>query len=391
VTINGKDIYLGKYESIRSRAEYDRLVAEWLVNGRAAGKSDDLSINEMLLAFVEWAETYYVKDGRPTSQVLTIKHAVRPVRELYGDQSPRSFTVQSLRTVRQQFVDAGLARSEVNRRTRIVIQAFRHGVVEGLVPADVVVALKMLPALLKGRTPAPERPPVEPVDDAMVDAVLPHLSAPVRAMVLLQRHTGMRPGEIVVMRTGDLVPDESLPGIWFIPEHHKSEHRGRERKIYFGPRARAVLEPWLRPDEPDGFLFSPRASLIDLATRRRTGRHINRKRRPTKTRRRVGERFSVDSYRRAIAIGCDKAFPHAALSKIPDRELTEGQRAELGEWRQAHRFHPHQIRHSVSSYIEDKLDIKTSQTVLGHANVKETLGYTKENFRKAAMAMEEFG
>ncbi len=34
VTVDGRDIYLGKFGMAESRAEYDRLLAEWLCNGR---------------------------------------------------------------------------------------------------------------------------------------------------------------------------------------------------------------------------------------------------------------------------------------------------------------------------------------------------------------------
>src|SRR5262249_23440196 len=34
VSIGGRDVYLGKHESSESRAEYDRIIAEWLATGR---------------------------------------------------------------------------------------------------------------------------------------------------------------------------------------------------------------------------------------------------------------------------------------------------------------------------------------------------------------------
>jgi hypothetical protein len=34
VTLNGVDHYLGNYDTPESRAAYDRLIAEWLANGR---------------------------------------------------------------------------------------------------------------------------------------------------------------------------------------------------------------------------------------------------------------------------------------------------------------------------------------------------------------------
>src|SRR4051812_39162345 len=58
VTLDGKDFYLGRHGSPESRAEYDRMIAEWLSNGRrlTVASSDtgaDLSVNEMLLAYLQ--------------------------------------------------------------------------------------------------------------------------------------------------------------------------------------------------------------------------------------------------------------------------------------------------------------------------------------------------
>jgi len=39
VRLNGKDFYLGEYGSAESYARYDRLVAEYLANGRRASAS----------------------------------------------------------------------------------------------------------------------------------------------------------------------------------------------------------------------------------------------------------------------------------------------------------------------------------------------------------------
>lgn len=53
---------------------------------------------------------------------------------------------------------------------------------------------------------------MRPVDDAHVDAILPLVSTPVAAMIQLQRLTGMRPGEVVQLRPGDI---ERFGEIWF--------------------------------------------------------------------------------------------------------------------------------------------------------------------------------
>src|SRR3954463_10486494 len=88
-TLSGKDNYLGLHGSPESRQAYERLVAEWLVNRQRPpeprGRHPDLTINELLLTYWEHVQAYYVKDGLPTSEPGTIRQALRPVRELYGD------------------------------------------------------------------------------------------------------------------------------------------------------------------------------------------------------------------------------------------------------------------------------------------------------------------
>ena len=100
VRIDGKDHYLGRYDSPESWEKYHRLVAEWLSRGQtdaaepaASAKPNGhpaISINEMLLAYWQFAETYYSKDGQPTKELECMKEAIWPVRQLYGtDESGR--------------------------------------------------------------------------------------------------------------------------------------------------------------------------------------------------------------------------------------------------------------------------------------------------------------
>ena len=52
VTLSGKDLYLGRHGAEESRAEYDRLVMEWLSNGRRAEPepaAPTFTVNELLL------------------------------------------------------------------------------------------------------------------------------------------------------------------------------------------------------------------------------------------------------------------------------------------------------------------------------------------------------
>jgi integrase len=252
VTLDGRDYYLGVYGSATSRAEYDRRIKEWLAAGRRlaragpAGAASDLTVSELILAYVKFVDGYYVKNGRPTKEAANVRLALRPLRHLYGQTPAAEFGPLALKAVRRAMVEADICRLEVNRRTGRIVRAFKWAVENELVPPSVHQALKAVAWLRKGRTEARESPPVKPVPEPFVDAVRPHVPRQVWAMVELQRLTGMRPGEVVTMRTCDL----DISGrVWvYTPGSHKTEHHDKPRTVYLGPRAQEVLRPWLRTD-----------------------------------------------------------------------------------------------------------------------------------------------
>jgi integrase len=96
------------------------------------------------------------------------------------------------------------------------------------------------------RTVAREPRRVLPVPDDVVDATLPHVPSIVADMVRFQRLTGCRPGEVCQIRPCDV--DRSGEVWQYRPKSHKTEHHGRERIIYIGPQAQAVLLPYLLID-----------------------------------------------------------------------------------------------------------------------------------------------
>jgi hypothetical protein len=156
VTIGGRDVYLGKHGTPESRAEYDRLIAEWLATARrpiVAGPDSgaDLTVNEMLLAYLRHADGYYVKNGQPTTEPANIRLAIRPLRQLYGLTPAREFGPLRLKAVRQEMIDSGLCRTEVNRRVRLIVRAFKWAVGEEMVPAAVHHGLQAVSGLRQGR------------------------------------------------------------------------------------------------------------------------------------------------------------------------------------------------------------------------------------------------
>jgi integrase len=157
-----------------------------------------------MLAFFGWAEGYHRKNGKLTSEVPHIRYSIKPVRELYGDTPARAFGPLQFKTVRQSIIKTEICRNEVNRRIRIIVRGFKWAVSEGMIPASVHHGLQTVTGLRRGRSEVRESEPVRPVPDAFVDAIRPHVSRQIWAMVQIQRLTGMRPGEICSLRTVDI-------------------------------------------------------------------------------------------------------------------------------------------------------------------------------------------
>src|SRR5947209_1115470 len=83
VTLDGHDVCLGKHDTTQSKAEYDRLIAEWLANGRRLLSQRDgqgasgLSVNDLILAYWKHAEQYYLlADGTLSDELDCIRSAL---------------------------------------------------------------------------------------------------------------------------------------------------------------------------------------------------------------------------------------------------------------------------------------------------------------------------
>lgn len=100
VRIDGRTIYLGKFNSPESRAEYSRIVAELVfaaITTAQAGSptkplASDVTVNEVLVAFWDHAQRHYRRaDGTTTNELNEYCQSLRPVKELYGHTPAREF------------------------------------------------------------------------------------------------------------------------------------------------------------------------------------------------------------------------------------------------------------------------------------------------------------
>jgi integrase len=278
VVIDGRQLYLGRYGSTESLADYHRLIQEWLAKepgpvGVVRSTGASLIVNDLILAFwTRHAEKHYRRpDGTPTGEIDNYRDSLRPLRRLDGRTPARDFSPLGLKAVRQGLIEGGLSRTTINQRIGRIVRLFKWAASEELVPADVYHALRTVSGLPRGRSAARAPVPVRPALDADVEAIRPQVARQVWAMVELQRLTGMRPGEIVVIRSVDL---DMTGEVWvYTPGRHKTEHQGRARTIFLWPRAQGVIQPWLRPDQLE-YLFQPCEAMDEY-------RHAQRLRRTT--------------------------------------------------------------------------------------------------------------
>lgn len=409
VEVDGHRYYLGAYDTPESREKYHRLIAEWEANGRSfSAEPLEITVVEVVNAYMKWARTYYVKHEHVTDEPANIALALRPMKELYGGVKAADFGPKALKTVRDKMVQQGWVRKHINKQVDRIKRMFKWAVAEELVPSGLYEGLRAVSGLRYGRCGARDNPPVQPARMDLVEATKQHVSPQVAAMIDLQLHTGARPGEVIIMRPGDI---DRSGAVWlYRPLEHKTEHHGCERVIFIGPQGQRILAPYLLR-APGTYCFSPAEA---EETRRRVmheeritpegqgnipGSHC--KDDPLWT---PGERYTNDSYRRAIERGIERAFPlpeHLSrrmsnggkLETIKEWEarLTPREKAEIKEWRRQHHWHPHQLRHNAATNARREEGLETAQVFLGHSKADVTQIYAERDMERAMRVALKIG
>ncbi len=384
VRLGGKVIYLGRYDTPESRAKYDALVSRWLASGRkldAPGPAD-LTVVEALALAWEHLQAYYAHDG---SELHKFKMLVAIVRDLFGPQPVASFGPLAVKAVRQVLIDRGHARGHINHQIGRLKRLFRWLAENEHIPASVVDAIDKVSELRKGRG-GRETAKVKALPDDILEATLRHAPPMVAAMARLQRATGMRAGELVLLRGADL--DMSGETWLYTPERHKSAHLDYPRQIAIGPQGQSILRPWLLGDAT-AHVFSPRRSMELVRAARTAARKIpaghgnapgtNRVRFPERV---PHERYTVASYRRAIHYACDHAFP-------PPDTLSE---ADAKAWRADHRWGTHRLRHAYATEARRMgFSLEVIRAALGHKGVQVTTLYAEADLTKAQDIARKIG
>ncbi|MGV3604880.1 MAG: site-specific integrase [Planctomycetaceae bacterium] len=403
VSIAGKDVYLnGKYGSKESRDHYDRVIAEWLGAGRPSGpqpQAIEISVAEVLGKWWQHAKAVYSKDGKPTRTASNFKPVMAMLLRLYGSTPAVNFGPKSAKGILAEMVNAGWSRTYANDNLQRIRQIFRYAASEELIPETTYRALLTVDGLRKGQSGAKERPPVCPIDDAIVNATLPHLPEIIRAMVVLQRVTAARPSEIFAMRPIDV--DCSSEEWIYRPTEHKTARHGKSRVIVIGPKGQEVLRPFLER-APESFCFMPAESKRIQRERRtalrttpsNTGNRAGQKRKRW-PKARPGEKFNKDAYRRAITRGCEVAFNMPVeLRRAPKDETPEAKadrQAKASEWRAKHCWNPYRLRHTAATEVREHFGLEGAAAALGHANMRTSEIYAQKSLTRAKEVAKKLG
>lgn len=369
--------YLGKYGSEESHKRYAEIVQQILSGGfipkHATCESDDVTVDELILDYLEFAETYYYKDGKPSKEFANMSRTLVLLSELCGSDPAAKFGPRALEAFQKHLIRLDFARTQVNYTVRRVKRFFRWCCKQERINPESYHRLDCVDGLRRGRCNARESKPVRPVARQWVDVTLPFVALEIQAMIELQYLCGMRPGEVCIMRGCDI--DTSGPVWLYTPSEHKNAWRSKPLVKAIPRSAQAVLAPFLDVD-PNLYLFSP----ANAEARRNEVRRRNRKTplTPSQAKRKAKaspkrakkDHYTACSYRRTIEYGVNAA--NRARLKAAEKENIPLDQVEL-----VPNWHPNQLRHAIATEISQTLGQQAAQRWLGHADLNTTSIYAE--------------
>ena len=387
VTVYGKRIYLGKYNSPESIAKYNSVIAE--LESKQAGNST-ITIGRLAILFMAHAEVYYRKpDGTPTNEATNFRHALKTVCREFPNLPVRKPAARDRYQVRGEGSTGNSKISAVNSWVRRLRQVIKWAVSQELCTGAVLQGLKSVEALKIGKTQARETDHVGPVSVDRVEAIRPFVSRPVWAAIQFMLFTGARPGEAITAKWSEI---NTKGKVWICtPSQHKTKHKGKGRQIVIGPQCQQVLNG-IRELTRSDFVFDPQVAM-DEFSRRAYGDHAKA--------RRVGSHYSTFSLGTAIRTACEKAFgcPEELTVKATLRPMSNesakafvSRRKRAAAWRKEHCWHPNQLRHTKATQVREQADLETAQIILGHSSKTTTERYYAElDISRALQQAQQFG
>jgi integrase len=291
VYFKGKDHYLGEYGSEESRRRYGEFIARVSSglppnysmaksNQRVEADDPGPSVGEVLYVFKLHADSHYVKNGKPTSEIHCYRACMRIVRELFGMFPAKDFGPLALKAVRQAMVcgdpdakdaEGKLAprkpwsRTNCNVMVGRIRRVFKHAVENEMIDAAVLTRLQSVAPLLAGRTKAHDNAPRSAVDQDKIDVVRERVRPLVKDLIDVQLLTGARSGELLMLTSGMI---DRTGEVWKADlADHKCVHHGQRRVLHFGPQAKLILSRYLSVDASKPLFQMTRTAYCRAITR----------------------------------------------------------------------------------------------------------------------------
>ncbi len=239
--------HLGRAGSDSARAAYSRLIGVWRVDPYYDPDGPGLTVRELCLEYLAAAPFPPGNKGQYGRAVRLLAEAhARVDVEQFGPVKLTAW-MRALAAERDDRGRLRYSRGYVGKLVRIVRAVWRWGVSTERVRNDLWQALLSVKGLRadEGR----EGRKVSAAPDADFRAMAAELHDGAAGLARLLRLTGARPSELFGLRPADV--DRTTDPWSYTPVSHKTSAKGKERVIFFGPGAVAVLrEFWPKGDGP---------------------------------------------------------------------------------------------------------------------------------------------
>lgn len=315
----------------------------------AAPTGEGVSLNDVIAAYLDYAADHYPAGNR--SEYNNCRHALLPLSIARGTTPAVDFGPKALKEYRKGLIASGQSRGYINQQLAKIRRAYKWAASEELIPVAAYQAIATVDGLQAGRTEAIEPPAREPVEWSTLEPVLAEVSPTIRAMLLLQWHTGARAGSVVRATPSQFAPLPGEPSVLLWSPVHKQQHTGAALLLPIGPKCREVIGPLLEKS-PDAPLFDPRSARKNARYRRF---------------------YSTHTYGRAITRGIDRVN----ATRKPEEKIPH--------------FSTHQIRHSKGEAIRNVYGLEAAQAILGHGSIDATQLYSERRLGLAIKIAKETG
>jgi integrase len=352
----------GKEEEVTG-AQARRAFRRWLedvwqprYNRKVGEVANGYLVESLAKDYFAHAQTIYRKGGEETSHVGQVKRAMEQLADTYGNLGADELTNPLLAKLRDAMLTDGkyprdekrLTTRTVNGRLIVIKQAYKWAREAELVGKATLADVLAVAPLTEGRCKSRQTAAVRPVSRETLDATQAVSGQGLKDMLELMWLTGMRPGEVCHIRPCDVL---RLNPVWvYTPHTHKTEHKGKARKIAIGPQGQAILERYVTRSLTS-YCFITSACLFPDGT----GPGRLTPKRPMYT----------DRLIRFLWYACDKAG--------------------VDYW------HPNQLRHSWATRVREAYGIEAASDGLGHSSLDMTEIYAERGLKRAMEVAAECG